>query len=361
MLLGRQLNIKMLDLCNATCSFCGYSKDRLRERIRQGYKPYTLNVDALVAKFPQLRRKGIQTLHLTGGEPTMHARFGEFVQVARKAGFKVRTGTNGSLLDAERIDMLAKSGVDFLWYSLDTFPYEAHLHHRGFSARSDAMALGLKTLVERGLNVFGQTVLSRVLPLRSDGLPDLEGHMQYYHKHFGLNRFVFSYPMNRPDNGNHHLATEGGDAVTYTREELLRIIRFVLTLKDRRGPTTIVNPYLGLLQQIRELEGRDTHLPCMAGQDIFFLGPDEATLRPCYHHSDKVVDTLDDAPLRVHKQYAGCRDCRDQCFRDPSLMYGAIRNPADFLKQGWREPVFMEYAIRDIRDVIRHRGYRRAA
>lgn len=361
MLIGRQLNIKMLDLCNATCSFCGYSKDRLRERVRQGYKPYTLDVDAVISRFPDLRKKGIATLHLTGGEPTLHPRFSEFVRAAHLAGFKIRTGTNGSLLDEARIELLATCGVDFLWYSLDTYPYSAHLEHRGFTSRAQAMSDGLKALVARGINVFGQSVLSRVLPLNADGLPDLAGHVDYYHRNFGLKRFVFSYPMHRPDGAHHHLATEGGSAVDYTRAELLRVLRQVLALKDKKGPTAIVNPYLGLLQQIRELEGRETHMPCLAGQEIFFLGPDESTLRTCYHHSDHVVDHLDGRPLKATQAFKDCRDCRDQCFRDPSLMYAAANHPADMLRQGWRDPAFVEHAMRDIRDALRHRGYRHAA
>jgi pyruvate-formate lyase-activating enzyme len=365
LLFPRQLNIKMLDLCNATCSFCGYSKDRLAEKIRGGYKAYTLDVDALIAKLPALKRKGIGILHLTGGEPTLHPRFAECVRQAKDHGFSVRTGTNGSLLDPKRIDTLIASGIDFLWYSLDTFPFDSHLRHRGFLSRESAMRQGLRELVARGVNVFGQTVLSRVLPLAEDGLPDIEGHMRHYHEHFGLTRFVFSYPMHRPDTGDgkghHHLATEGGDAVTYTREELLRILRKVLALKDRPGsPTAIVNPYLGLMQQIRELEGRDTHMPCMAGQDIFFLGSDEATLRPCYHHSDTVVDSIDGEALKPAPRFAGCRDCRDQCFRDPSLMFAAAHAPMTTLKQIWHDPIFAEYALRDLYDIARHRGYRRA-
>lgn len=363
----RQLNIKMLDLCNATCSFCGYSKDRLAEKIRAGYKPYTLDVDALFDKLPALKTKGIGILHLTGGEPTMHPRFFEFVRRAKAAGFSVRTGTNGSLLDPKRIREIAECGIDFMWYSLDTFPFDAHLRHRGFLSREKQMREGLHELVSRGVNVFGQTVLSRVLPLGGDGLPDIEGQMRHYREEFGLRRFVFSYPMHRPDTGenkdHHHLATEGGEAVTYTRDELLKVMRKLLAVKqsaDASAPrqAVIVNPYLGLMQQIRELEGRDTHLPCMAGQDIFYLGHDEATLRPCYHHSETVIDALDDKPLQPAPRFANCRDCRDQCFRDPSLMFGAMHAPKATLKQVWQDPIFAEYAMRDLGNIARHRGYR---
>ncbi len=360
-LLGRQLNIKMLDLCNAACSFCGYNKERLGEKIRQGFKPYTLDVDAVLKRLPDLKRKGIGILHLTGGEPTLHPRFVEFVREARQQGFSVRTGTNGSLLDEARVDAIIAAGVDYLWYSLDTFPYAAHLEHRGFTSRGVVMERGLRALVERGVNVFGQTVLSRVIPNNEKGRPNLEGHVAYYRKTFGLKRFVFSYPMHRPDDAHHHLATEGGASVDFSREELLVLLRDVLRLKSQSRESHIVNPYLGLMQQIRLLEGRATGMPCLAGRELFFLGPDEATLRPCYHLSERVVDVLDGTPLKPAEDLRACNACSDQCYRDPSLAYAALNATREALKPLWRDPALAEYAVKDMCDVMRTRGYRRVA
>ena len=119
---------------------------------------------------------------------------------AKRFGFQVRTGTNGSMLDEKLIDDLAESGVDYLWYSLDTFPFDKHLGHRGLTALKDKMLAGIQLLRDRRVNFFGQTVVSRILPL-ADGLPDLRGHMDHYRNEIGIDRFVFSYPMHRPDEG----------------------------------------------------------------------------------------------------------------------------------------------------------------
>jgi MoaA/NifB/PqqE/SkfB family radical SAM enzyme len=357
MLPGRQLNIKVLDLCNAACSFCGYNKDRLAERIRQGHVAYKLDVDDLIARFPAIKAKGISVLHLTGGEPTLHPRFRDLVRSAKRHGFQVRTGTNGSLLDAKLIDDLAEAGVDFLWYSLDTFPFDKHLEHRGFTAWKDKMLAGIALLRERRVNFFGQTVISRILPL-ADGLPDLQGHMDYYRRELGIDRFVFSYPMHRPDEGGAHLATLGGAAVSYSKSELLRIFAHLLRLKAGGCGSAIVNPYVSIHQQMRELRGGSDRIGCHAGRDIFFLGPDQASLRPCYQHSDKVVDRLDGAPLRPDESYRGCTDCRDQCFRDPSVVYAAATRPWDVLRQVWDDPELLQFAAKDVRDVIANRGYR---
>lgn len=357
-LLGRQLNIKVLDLCNAACSFCGYNKERLAERVRAGHLLYKLDVEALKARFPAILAKGIRILHLTGGEPTMHPGFRDLVRSAKRAGFQVRTGTNGSLLDARMADDLAESGVDFLWYSLDTFPFSAHLEHRGFAKLEDKMRAGIGLLRERKINFFGQTVVSRILPVAA-GLPDLEGHLGYYRREFGITRFIFSYPMHRPGSGGAHLATLGSDTVSFSSEELLRIYRLLDRLKARH-PGSIVNPRLSIRQQIRELQGADSRLGCHAGRDIFFLGPDQETLRPCYHLAGEVVDRLDGSGLKADDRYLSCRACRDQCFRDPSVAYAAATRPFQFLRQAWEEPGFLAAAALDLRDLVAQNGYRNA-
>ncbi len=352
---GRQLNIKLLDRCNAACSFCGYNRDRLSLRIAGGYKPYQLDADDLIHRFPALRAKGIGILHLTGGEPTMHPDFARLVQAAKSGGFKVRTGTNGSLLDEKTAWMLRDCGVDHLWYSLDTFPFEDHLRHRGFSRFRERMEWGLECLRRYKVNFFAQTVLSRVLPWRN-GLPDITGHMDYYRREYGFRRFVFSYPMHQAGKSE-HLAREGGDAVNFSGEELHAMLLHLLELKSTPSGRGIVNPRVSLRVQLRELEGRRMDLECRAGRDIFFLGGDGRTLRPCYHLADEIVDSLDGKPLLSDGRFRSCTACKDQCFRDPSLLYEAARDPARFSGEMLKNPETAMDLARDAWDLIRTRGY----
>ena len=358
MLLGRQLNIKVLDLCNATCSFCGYNKDRLAARIRAGYIASKVNVDDLKEKLPAIRAKGITILHLTGGEPTLHPRFAELVRAAKDAGFQVRTGTNGSLIDEDLVLSMKDAGIDYLWYSLDTFPFENHLKHRGFSSLETKMFKGITLLHKHKINFFGQTVLSRILPFEN-GLPDIQGHLDYYRKEMGIKRFVFSYPMYRPDTSDMtHLATLGGSAVEFTKEELVKMFSLLLEIKKEKGESLIVNPNLSIRQQLLELKGEMDWAGCHAGRDIFFLGADQKTLRPCYHFSERIVDNLDGKPLKPDLGYMKCTDCRDQCFRDPSIAYAAISRPWNFMKQAIKNPPVLGMAAQDIMDLVANNGYR---
>ncbi len=359
MAIGRQLNIKVLDLCNATCSFCGYNKERLKERVRNGHVPYKLNVEALKKSYSDLRKKGIRILHLTGGEPTLHPEFRELVRSAKAAGFQVRTGTNGSMLDTEMVDTLGESEVDFLWYSLDTFPFQKHLDHRGFRSIRNKMEHGLRLLRRSRINFFGQTVISRVLPVH-EGLPDLRGHMEYYSAEYGIDRFVFSYPMHRSDSDDMaHLATLGSESVSFSTDELRAIFLDLLRIKSSIKPLTIVNPYVSIWQQIRELDGKSGGMGCYAGRDIFFLGADQKSLSPCYHLSGRVVDSLDSAPLRQAEDLRDCKACKDQCFRDPSVVYSAMDRPGNLAKQVMLAPMLLKMLVLDVANVAANRGYRR--
>ena len=163
----------------------------------------------------------------------------------------------------------------------------------------------------------------------------------------------------RPDDGGaSHLATLGGSAVSFTKAELARIFSLLLRLKAGKRGGAIVNPYVSIHQQMRELKGASDRIGCHAGRDIFFLGPDQASLRPCYHFSERVVDKLDGKALSADDRYLGCRDCRDQCFRDPSVVYAAATRPWEVVRQAIDDPALLRFALKDIGNLIANKGYR---
>ena len=97
MLIDRQLNIKATNQCNATCSFCAYSKNRIHLYLAKNRRLYQIDTEKLEKQFPLLKQKGIGILHFTGGEPFLHKGFLRLLTKAKENEFQVRTGTNGSL------------------------------------------------------------------------------------------------------------------------------------------------------------------------------------------------------------------------------------------------------------------------
>lgn len=363
MILKKQLNIKTTGVCNANCSFCGYNRDQLKKWVSEGKTLYTPGLEKIHDSLDLLKEKGIGVLHFTGGEPTMEKGLIPLIKKAKAKGFQIRTGTNGSLLNEDKIKSLIDSGLDYLWFSIDTFPFDKHCIHRGLQSYQKNMEKSLALLIQNKVNVFGQTVISRIIPSHQ-GIPDLRSHLKYYRENFDLKRFIFSYPMQRELGDSlegQHLATAGSYSVSYTKAELLEIFRSILMLKKSEKQSVILNPYLSLLQQIDELQGIQNSSGCYAGKSIFFLGEDQSTLRPCYFYASEVVDQVNSQKLKSTDKYIDCSSCRDQCFRDPSIIYSIQDKPGQFLWHMLKNPQKIKYGFLDLFHVAKTRGYKVAA
>ncbi|MEO5729837.1 MAG: radical SAM protein, partial [Byssovorax sp.] len=73
--------------CNNHCTFC------LDSNAHDGTMRSTLDIKVQIVEG---RKKGAERLILSGGEPTMHPNFLDFVRLGKKAGYpKVQTVTNG--------------------------------------------------------------------------------------------------------------------------------------------------------------------------------------------------------------------------------------------------------------------------
>jgi MoaA/NifB/PqqE/SkfB family radical SAM enzyme len=96
--------------CNLSCGYCS-EYDKTSEPI-----PFAL----LEARLEKLRRLRTWAVCLTGGEPTLHPRLPDLVQVLRRLGFRRRQLiTNGFLLTRELIEELNAGGLTDMQISVD--------------------------------------------------------------------------------------------------------------------------------------------------------------------------------------------------------------------------------------------------
>lgn len=131
--------------CNDNCSFCsyrkedGYNNEMLKILNATPGKEYHDNKptgkpsiqsripDETLLRIPEMMvEAGIQAIEVTGGgEPTMHPKFDEFIELLGKADREIGLVTNGSLLYDERIDLIVKN---CLWVriSMDSARPETH-------------------------------------------------------------------------------------------------------------------------------------------------------------------------------------------------------------------------------------------
>src|SRR5690606_18745485 len=117
--------------CNDRCVFCldAHTHDgtnRSREEVK--------------AQILDGRRKGAERLILSGGEPTIHPDFVQFVKLGRMAGYKkIQTVTNGRLLAYK----------EFLTRCIDAGPGEITFSIHGVNARIHDALVGTKGAFEQ--------------------------------------------------------------------------------------------------------------------------------------------------------------------------------------------------------------------
>ena len=105
--------------CNNHCTFC------LDSNAHDGTMRANLDIKIQIIEG---KKRGAERLILSGGEPTMHPNFLDFVKLGRRAGYrKVQTVTNGRMFKyPEFLETAANNGLDEITFSLHG--HNAKLH-----------------------------------------------------------------------------------------------------------------------------------------------------------------------------------------------------------------------------------------
>ena len=102
--------------CNALCPNCPYTNSE----IRKDYKDSSFMSEEVFKKIADEVGSYSAWLRITGGgEPTLHPKFLELIDYAKKKGCKLGIITNGSKLNERLIEKLLSIGVDTLEFSVD--------------------------------------------------------------------------------------------------------------------------------------------------------------------------------------------------------------------------------------------------
>lgn len=105
------MQIEVTTRCNASCHYCP------RTTYRTSWNNRDLSLETFRTLLPVIA--DTKRIHLQGwGEPFLHPQLFEMIARAKKTGCKVGTTTNGMLLDRQGIDLLVKSGIDHIAFSL---------------------------------------------------------------------------------------------------------------------------------------------------------------------------------------------------------------------------------------------------
>lgn len=144
----RQLYCYLTEGCNLRCRHCWIVPEE-NNSPRRGSA--LLDPELFQTVVEQAKPLGLTGVKLTGGEPFLHPRIADFLEIIRLADLRLVVETNGVLLTPELARMVAECRQPHISVSLDGADAETHEWVRQVPGSFKGALEGLKYLVEAGL------------------------------------------------------------------------------------------------------------------------------------------------------------------------------------------------------------------
>ena len=152
----KKLRISLTSACNFSCKYCVSSKNMKVERSNYVAPQQILHWVQSIQRVTPL-----DSVRLTGGEPSLYRDLPELIRRLKEAGIpQVGMTTNGSLLNVQA-GQLAAAGLDSVNISLDAVNEQEYKRMGG--RRYQQVQSSLQTALEAGLNVkINATILQNI-------------------------------------------------------------------------------------------------------------------------------------------------------------------------------------------------------
>lgn len=315
-------NISVTNLCNATCDFCGYAKDK--NNVTKDNRAF-IDADLAVKSFDILYRKGIRYLTFSGGEPLLHPRLFDMAAAAAQKGMRVAVVTNGSTLTPRNIEKIIESSVRTVFISIDSSDAHAHEKNRGLPGVFDRISKAIAALRNADIRTIASVTINRLI----DNFDALAVTL----KELGFETVTFTYPKTALSSTS-LVYSEDSRLIDFTPDELVERLREVRSMKNDQAQLSILNPKAALEEMIRHVRRERELFPCVGGSNYFFMDWNFNIFRCDYWFEPicKVWDFADVAPIKD-----GCTQCMSVCYRDASALMGfpiALGETITYLRKG---------------------------
>jgi len=131
--------------CNLTCKHC-YSISADKDF------PNELSTQQAFKILEDLKQFGVSVLILSGGEPLLRKDIFEISQRAKEMGFYIGLSTNGTLIDENNIENIAKMNYDYVGISLDGIE-ETHDKFRRLKGAYQSSLNAVRLCKENGIKI----------------------------------------------------------------------------------------------------------------------------------------------------------------------------------------------------------------
>jgi MoaA/NifB/PqqE/SkfB family radical SAM enzyme len=294
-------NIAVTNVCNATCDFCNYAKDKTFVTEHKW-----LDYDRACRALDILHGRGIRYLTFSGGEPLLHPRLADLLHEASRRGMRAAVVTNGSPLTERNIEELAAKGLRTLFISIDAAEAEKHEANRGLPKVCQKIAQANILLKARGIKTIASVTINRLID-------DFEALFAFV-KQLGFETVTFTYPK-RTLGSSSLVFSETSALIDFSDAELAGKLQQLKELKSRFG---ILNPAASLAEMIRFVRKEKQLFPCYGGFKYFAMDVNFDVYR-CDFWSTKMCTVEEFATAPFVRD--GCTKCMSVCYRDSSVFF----------------------------------------
>lgn len=145
----RTLYVYLTSGCNCACQHCWFVPEVVGSSASGSDM---LNPAILRRAIEEAIPLGLDSLKWTGGEPTLHPQFPQFLSLQEEFELGGLIETNGMLLSAALVKKIVAAGVTNVSVSLDGANATTHDSIRGVEGGFDRTLAGIRELVSAGLN-----------------------------------------------------------------------------------------------------------------------------------------------------------------------------------------------------------------
>lgn len=294
-------NIAVTNVCNATCDFCNYAKDKDFVTEKKW-----LDFDRACRALDILYDRGIRYLTFSGGEPLLHPRLVEMVAHASSKGMRAAVVTNGSPLTPRNIADLAGAGLRTLFISIDAPDAAAHEKNRGLPGVFQRIAAANAQLKALGVKTVASVTINRLIGDYDLLVEALE--------RLGFETVTFTYPK-RSLGSSSLVFSETSSLIDFSGPELAEILAKIRAIKGRFG---VLNPDESLAEMTRFVQDERQEFPCYGGYKYFAMDVNFMVYR-CDFWSTPMC-AIEDFPTTPLIR-DDCTKCMSVCYRDSAVLF----------------------------------------
>jgi organic radical activating enzyme len=160
------IGIELTNTCNIKCTYCPISYRELERSLSEKVMPYEL-VEKIVSEIGEDGTLDFVILNYYG-EPFLHPKFEDVLQLCEKKKIKIRFGTNGTLFNNENIRLIRKYEPDELVISIQYFMRENYEKVKGTNIDYDQWLNQIAHFLEVMINEEAKTKIQLAIACNYD-------------------------------------------------------------------------------------------------------------------------------------------------------------------------------------------------